>query len=266
MKMTANYHNHTYRCGHASGKDEQYVEAALRNGMEEMGFSDHVILPDFRQPGMRGAPEEAEGYYASIRSLAEKYRDQIAIHVGYEAEWYGECYAPYYRELLRTNRVDYLILGQHGFMEREGKFVWYDDLPLTGEAWLERYVRDLVDGIHSGLFSYVAHPDIFVYWRHCFSKRAAREIALAAKEEGIPLEINMSGTRVPGYVLGDPSYPFYPYPPFWDVVAETGCEVILGVDAHSPRHYDIARYDDYLRFCEERGLRVVERLNFKKGK
>lgn len=266
MKMTANYHNHTYRCGHASGKDEQYVEAALRNGMEEMGFSDHVILPDFRQPGMRGAPEEAEGYYASIRSLAEKYRDQIAIHVGYEAEWYGECYAPYYREPVadESGRLSHSRPTRVHGARRQIRLVRRP--PIDGRGVVGK-ICPRPGGRDSQRLVFLRRPPgHFRLLASLLFETGGPEIALAAKEEGIPLEINMSGTRVPGYVLGDPSYPFYPYPPFWDVVAETGCEVILGVDAHSPRHYDIARYDDYLRFCEERGLRVVERLNFKKGK
>ena len=32
--MTDNYHTHTKRCMHASGEDEEYVEAAIRNGLE----------------------------------------------------------------------------------------------------------------------------------------------------------------------------------------------------------------------------------------
>ena len=47
MKVTANYHGHTYRCAHAYGQDEEYVQAALEMGVEVMGFADHVILPGF---------------------------------------------------------------------------------------------------------------------------------------------------------------------------------------------------------------------------
>ena len=40
MRKT-NYHMHTYRCMHASGTDEEYVLSAIKNGYEEIGFSDH---------------------------------------------------------------------------------------------------------------------------------------------------------------------------------------------------------------------------------
>lgn len=37
-----NYHTHTTRCYHASGKDEEYVKAAIKAGIKELGFSDHT--------------------------------------------------------------------------------------------------------------------------------------------------------------------------------------------------------------------------------
>ena len=43
--MIANYHTHTYRCGHAVGEDRQYVETAIRRGLQVLGFSEHVPMP-----------------------------------------------------------------------------------------------------------------------------------------------------------------------------------------------------------------------------
>ena len=64
MKKT-NFHTHTYRCGHANGSEEEMVCAAMKMGIEELGLSEHIPLPHYRQHlfksliGMR-----------SIRSLA----------------------------------------------------------------------------------------------------------------------------------------------------------------------------------------------------
>ena len=41
----SNYHTHTYRCNHATGEDKQYVESAINNGYDLLGFTDHVMLP-----------------------------------------------------------------------------------------------------------------------------------------------------------------------------------------------------------------------------
>ena len=37
-------HNHTWRCKHADGAMDAYVEAALAGGITELGFSDHAPL------------------------------------------------------------------------------------------------------------------------------------------------------------------------------------------------------------------------------
>ena len=36
--MRANYHNHTFRCGHAIGKEEEYLKRAIDAGLEIFGF------------------------------------------------------------------------------------------------------------------------------------------------------------------------------------------------------------------------------------
>ena len=43
--LKANYHTHTYRCRHAYGSEREYIEAAIRMGIAELGFSDHVPCP-----------------------------------------------------------------------------------------------------------------------------------------------------------------------------------------------------------------------------
>ena len=40
--MIANYHTHTWRCSHATGTEEEYVQAALDRKLEILGFSDHT--------------------------------------------------------------------------------------------------------------------------------------------------------------------------------------------------------------------------------
>ena len=48
MKKT-NFHTHTYRCGHANGSEEDMICAAMKMGIEELGLSEHVPLPHYRQ-------------------------------------------------------------------------------------------------------------------------------------------------------------------------------------------------------------------------
>lgn len=43
--MTVNLHTHTYRCGHATGTEEEYILRAIENRIKVMGFSDHRFYP-----------------------------------------------------------------------------------------------------------------------------------------------------------------------------------------------------------------------------
>ena len=40
--MIANYHTHTWRCNHAHGVEKQYIEKAIGQGLQILGFSDHT--------------------------------------------------------------------------------------------------------------------------------------------------------------------------------------------------------------------------------
>ena len=55
--MFCNYHTHTYRCGHATGTDREYVENAIKVGLKTLGFSDHApyVFEDGYRSSMRMA-------------------------------------------------------------------------------------------------------------------------------------------------------------------------------------------------------------------
>ena len=77
--MKANWNTHTFRCGHASGTDEDYVKAAIRAGIEVLGFSDNA---PFREsfPEERMDYSQLEDYRRSILGLKKKYKDEIEMN------------------------------------------------------------------------------------------------------------------------------------------------------------------------------------------
>lgn len=265
----ANYHCHTSRCGHAYGLDEEYVEAAISSGFKVIGFTDHVILPGIHQPGMRADENLLEDYFDSINALKEKYKDQVEIHVGFECEWYGEVFENYYRDLLESGKCEYLILGQHCDMPVFNQIHFYGSYP-NQEAAIRAYAKDLIAGLRTGMFSYVCHPDMPVLWFGRFDalmEQVSREICLAAKEMNVPLEVNMGPTRFAHFDIDNPDVYLYPYPKFWDIAAEVGNDVIIGVDAHHPDHYLSKLFGAFVEFCDKHHLHRLERLTFRqKGK
>jgi hypothetical protein len=92
MKKT-NYHTHTARCGHAEGTDEEYVLAALSQGFDTLGFSDHVPWPyrsGFSNPRVRMHISRLPEYVESVKALKEKYAGRIDVLAGFECEYFPD--------------------------------------------------------------------------------------------------------------------------------------------------------------------------------
>lgn len=263
MPFDYNYHTHTFRCGHASGTDEDYVKKAIEGHYRILGFSDHVIWPDYSQIGMRGSPSEAKGYFQSIRDLQGKYENKLQIWLGFECEWCGERYAAYYHDLLAKGQVDYLILGQHGFF-KDGRFIFYSSLT-DKRAALAQYTQDLIAGIHSRLFAYVAHPDAFLEWYGSwdgFAQECSIRLIEVAAQSRIPLEVNIGHSKWRNQKPAPSVAPHaYPFPDFWSMAAEAGARALVGVDAHAPNELLTAPFDWTRDFLDESRLNYTNRLD-----
>lgn len=223
--MKANYHTHTWRCNHASGREERYVENAIEVGLEVLGFSDHspYIFPQGHISSFRMEPEMLPGYVSKVLQLRECYRGQIEIPLGLEIEYYPRL-LPDLLPILLDQPLDYLILGQH-FVGNEYDAP-YNGLGSEDEGLLRQYVRQTCDAMHLGYFTYFAHPDL-IHFRGSESvyRQHMKDICRQAKQCGVPLEYNL---------LGLAGGRHYPNGIFWELAAEEGCQVVLGRDAHSP--------------------------------
>ncbi len=221
--MIANYHTHTVRCYHAKGSEVEYIENAIRGGLKILGFADHTPYDIPKPRPFRMPPEELPGYTGTLRALAERYRGQIEIQIGVEAEYYPKLF-PAHLELLRDNGVSYMILGQH-FLGNEINEP-YCALETSDKRILERYVDQSIEALQAGLFTYFAHPDLIPFYgsSHFYEQQMVR-LCEAAKETDTPLEINLLGIRFCRH---------YPYDRFWAIAGEVGNTVILGSDAHDP--------------------------------
>lgn len=218
--MIANYHTHTARCKHAVGMEEDYVRAAVDTGLKILGFSDHAPYP-FRSH-IRMAPEERDAHIAIVMALKQQYADKIEIHLGFEAECYPDSFPEFVRQL-RDTPVEYLILGQHWLGSSNER---YNGTATESEEDLRMYCDQLIDGIYTGAFTYLAHPDLVRYEGDEHIYRAhMRRLCKAAKQCDIPLEINLLGIQGKRH---------YPRSSFWELAGEEGCKAILGVDAHDP--------------------------------
>lgn len=264
MDIDYTYHSHTKRCMHATGEDAEYAAAAYELGFKVYGFSDHLILPDLRQSGMRGNPEDLEDYLTSIAKLKKDYEGKMEIYTGFEAEFFPD-YCDYCKSLLKDS-LDYLILGQHCYL-KDKEFLWYRKALSPAEG-ICKYTEDVLQGMRSGLYLYVAHPDYF----YCFSrkcpdtaKEAARAILKEAVRLDMPLEINMGPSEWrKDTLLKMGGYP-YPEEMFWKLAEEyPSLKVVLGTDHHNPEFLKQKPVEYYLDFVKRHHLNLLTRLDVKK--
>ncbi len=223
--MIANYHTHTARCRHAVGEDAQYAEAAFEAGLQILGFSDHTpywFEGDYYSY-MRMFREELSDYADSVRALQAQYAGKMQIHLGVEMEYYP-AFFPETLKHLQEAGVEYMILGQHWSGNEIDEP--YNGRPTEDETLLARYCDQVIEAMSTGLFTYLAHPDLhhFVGEEAVYRKHMQRLCEAAARYQ-LPLEINL---------LGMSTHRHYPNPLFWQLAAEAGCCAVLGRDAHDP--------------------------------
>lgn len=267
--LKSNYHTHTFRCGHASGKDEDYVLEALGSGFTELGFSDHIMLPGFHQENLRGDYSLCEDYFSSIRSLEKKYADRLKIHLGFEAESFP-LFFPYYKELLLGGKIDYLILGNHYQMNEEKKIVNYFS-KIKSAADLYAY-RDLaLSALQTGYFSCFAHPDYFmssIANPDKDVKKVIEDLIAVCIDMNIPLEINTAGIRNGIRKIGTGVYRYlYPTDEFFSLAGKMKAKCIFGLDAHAPDQISNEEsIDQAIFFARKHNLTVIDKLVFKQPK
>lgn len=224
--MLANYHTHTYRCHHARGEDREYVEQAIAGGMKILGFSDHCpwIYGDGYVSGSRMAPEELDGYFRSLLDLKAEYKNDIDIYIGFESEYHPDLIEAQ-DKLFSDYPVDYMLLGQHSIL-REPFSPYAGGAPTSSEDELKMYVDLLIEGMESGRYLYVAHPDLLNYNGSDESYRLHfTRLCRYLKEHDIPVEINLLGLRDGRH---------YPSDRFFRIAQEVGNTAIIGCDAHFP--------------------------------
>lgn len=255
--MKYNYHTHTSLCNHATGEMEEYVLAAITAGFDEIGFSDHCAWNfDGYVSGMRMTKEQLPFYCESVKALREKYKDKISIKLGLECEYFPK-YLPWLKERIEEFEIDYIILGHH-FSKDEQTSIYNGNIKTHEQLYA--YENDILEAMDTGLFSYVAHPDIFMRGYAVFDsvcQRISESIIKKAIETDTPLEYNLLGFS---HSKADGKQG-YPYPTFWELASRLKPPVTMGFDAHSPDAYlDKALYEEGIKKLHSYGLDLCEKI------
>lgn len=217
------FHVHTRRCRHAEDiDDERYIQKAIELGAERIVFTDHAPFPG-NPFGNRMYYEELSEYVSTIKALKQKYTGRIEILCGLEVE-YLPTFDSYIKSLKESSDFDILILGQHIYELLNKPMSWSFELEDKSNEH-EFLAEAMINGIISGYFDVVAHPDRI--FRRCKEwteqcRDIAWEISVSAARQSMPLERNFSSKQRKKQYRKE----------FWDVVREPML-IVDGIDAHS---------------------------------
>lgn len=242
--MIADYHTHTYLCGHASGTLPAYVEIALDRGVDEIALTDHLFLyyedPRDRDPSLAMREEQYADHYDAMKLVQCQYRGRINVRVSVEADWVSGA-EDRLREILARYDFDFVLGGVHAIdgwlIDAPGDLAHFERMPL--EEIYRRYFEEIRLAAESGLFDVIAHIDLPKKFGHRPPERVRPfilETLDCVKESGCAVEVSSVGYR-------DPVRECYPSPWIVGAMREREIPIVLSSDAHAPAEvaYDFDR-------------------------
>ncbi len=249
--MIADYHIHTPLCGHADGEPREYVERAIAVGLTEIGFSDHLPLSMYQQPGYAMRRDEVDGYVSMILDLAREYASEMRILLGGEMDFFEQS-VEQDAALLAEYPFDYAIGSVHfigdGFAYDHSRNREHVRLYGIDAVYLASYEL-VAKAAATGLFRIIGHLDLAKKHGHrpvdATAVAAAASATLGAiKAAGSAIELNTAGWRKP---VGEA----YPAPALLAEAAALGIPLTFGSDAHRPRDVgaDFDRALEVARAC-----------------
>lgn len=250
--MLADYHVHTAYSDDSDYPMEAVVQDAIRLGIEELCFTDHVdygIKRDWDDPrGMLwrdGGPGEPARiplsnvdyprYVEQVAALQQKYAGRITLRLGLEFGMQTHT-IPQYEALYARYPFDFILLSVH---QVEDKEFWTQDFQRgrTQQQYNERYYEELlalVQRYHH--YSVLAHLDLITRYDpagpYPFEKLRPllTEILKTVIADGKGIELNTSSRR---YGLPD----LTPSRDILRLYHELGGTILtIGSDSHRPQH------------------------------
>ena len=255
--FTQSFHNHTWRCNHATGTEREYVENAVAHDMTMLGFSDHApyVFENGYYSGFRMKPDQIKGYFETIGALKEEYKGKIQIFAGFEAEYYPKFFGEFLK-LIDDYPCEYLLLGQHFlYNEMEGRDSFNS---FTEDKYLIQYVDQVSEALSTGKFCCVAHPDVIHYeGSPALYEKEITRLCENAKKYSVPLEINLLGIR---------THRHYPNMKFWEIAGQVGNTVVCGSDAHAAKDvWDGASFGFAMEMARKYRLKWTAACSILKG-
>lgn len=256
--MKVDCHMHTPLCGHADGVPDDYVRAAAVAGIGLITFTCHIPMSvdGFGGDRIRMPIDQLPRYRDLIRSAA-RLGESIGVEVlcGIEAEIFPESTAMETMDaVLSANPFDFVLGSLHHQLPVYRQ--WLSDQGVRGDAEIVRcYFNHLTEGVASGRYHSIAHPDVIRIYGTVQSFDPAdhepeiRRFLSAAVENDVCIEVNTSG-------LTKGVYQVHPDPVIIGWAVEQGVKFTMGSDAHRPAGVG-QHFEPVTKLLRERGCHGV---------
>ncbi|WEK56248.1 MAG: histidinol-phosphatase HisJ [Candidatus Cohnella colombiensis] len=232
--MRIDYHTHNYRCGHAVGNLEEYVQSAIAKGLREIGLSDHMPLlhvDPVANADSAMAMAELPGYVEECLQLKEKYKDQIAVRVGLEGDFI-EGYEDQIAAIVNGYPWDYVIGSVH-FLGSWDVTDFRQVNQWEGRSVVsvyEQYFDAIQKAAATGLYDFIGHIDAIKRFGYKPEEdvSALENAALATiANQDLAIELNAAGFYAPVKEM-------YPSQRMLVQAKALNIPVTFGSDAHHP--------------------------------
>lgn len=235
--MRVDCHMHTPLCGHAIGDPIDYAQAASFEGIDLITFTCHSPMEwsAFGQEGTRMRLEDLDLYRNLIAETA-KQAESLGVEVlcGIEAEVFpDETHMESMDEILKSYEWDFVLGSLHAHCA--SYLQWLGEHKMESDAMrTDSYFRHLRDGVQSGRYDSMAHPDVIRTYgvvqkfNPAEHEAVIRDFLQALVDEEVCMEINTSGLT-----KGD--FEVHPDPLILDWAAEMGVKLTIGSDSHRPQ-------------------------------
>jgi len=257
-KQFSSMHTHTLFC---DGKNdiETMCRAAYENNLFAIGFSAHA--PISKQTGKDSdwnlKDERVGEYVQQVLAARERWQGKLNVFLGYEIDYIKGMRSALDSDVKALN-LDYTIGSVHYIYPANGAEPFTVDGPIEEfekgvkegfdgdvQALMHCYYDAVAEMIALGGFDILGHADLLKkncqgknYWPQESELCRQKEIARAAAESGIIVEVNTGG------INRKKTSDVYPSLSFLRFFREYGVPVIITADAHRAEHicgsYEIA--------------------------
>ncbi len=240
----ANYHGHSCYCD-GQQAPEQYVLAAINEGIKVLGFSSHAPIPFETNWHMKAG--KLSEYLMVLASLREKYKSQITILRSLEVDYVPGLMGPANSEVPR-DELDYIVGSVHFVEAFEDGHHWaFDDSVEVFRSGIEeifggdckkavlRYFQLQQEMLQNQSPHILGHMDkvkmhnrnnLFFDETALWYKQAVYDTLKLAAEKGVVVEINTK--------YYDRAGMFFPGPDSLKWIIENKIPLTLCSDAHRP--------------------------------